>query len=130
MVKPRTGIHFGRFAAAVAALIVAACTVQGPPEESVGTTRQALWTNGGFESSAVGAQPAGWTISTNLDPGITIQTPQTLAGLNLGAGGVNLSSVVGGAPNSQSDPDAPLVTYPKYGNRTLRLNCLSAGAAT
>jgi uncharacterized repeat protein (TIGR01451 family) len=124
MVKSSTGIRLSRFAASIATMAAVACATQGT-SENVRSTRQALWTNGGFESNNVGDQPTGWTITTNLDPGITVQTPQTLVGLNLAAGGVLESSVVGGAQNSQTDPDVTLVTYPKYGMRSLRLNYLS-----
>ncbi len=127
MVKSRMGIRLGRFAAGVATMAAVACAVQGPSEKT-GTTRQALWTNGGFESNNVGDQPTGWTVTSSINDGITVATPETLADLALTPGGVNESSVVGGAQNSQSDPDAPLVTYPKYGTRTLRLNYLNTGS--
>ena len=125
MVKLRTGIRLGRFAAALAILAAVACVSEGPAER-VGSTRQAVWTNGGFESNDAGEQPTGWTVTTNLNKGITVATPETLADLALAAGGVNETSVVGGVQNSQSDPDVPAVTYPKYGTRTLRVNYLNA----
>ena len=66
--------------------------------------RSAVFANGGFETGAAGAAPpAPWTVQTFLNPGITVQTPQTYAGLNLAAGGVAHTVIlrVGAGPGSQ-----------------------------
>lgn len=75
--------------------------------DSVGVVRSAAFINGDFESNAIGVNPTGWTISTFSNPGITDNRPaaQTLASLNLAAGGYSASHIVGGATESQSDPD-------------------------
>src|SRR5258708_15500567 len=90
------GTMFSRGARAasgvVAALLVvesfSACETGAPPIEGTERTASALWTNGDFETGAANmAPPAPWVVATFLNPGITVQSPQTLAGLNLGAGG-------------------------------------------
>jgi uncharacterized repeat protein (TIGR01451 family) len=107
----------------------------GKPDPATATTEQAVWTNGDFESDAIGTSPpAGWTLTTNLNNGITDTRPsaQTLASLNLVAGGTSFTAVVGGATaESQTDPDlllAGTLRYPKYGTRATRIN--STGVAT
>lgn len=91
-------------------------------------TEQPVWTNGDFESDPVGTSPpTGWTLDTYLDPGITDLRPgaQTLASLNLSAGGAAGTEVIGGSPETQIDPDiggSGTLRYPKYGNRAVRVN--------
>ena len=92
-----------------------------------GTSDQAVFTNPDFETDPTGAAPAGWTVQANLNPAITDTrpSPQTLASLNLGTGGVAMTTVVGGAPESQTDPDigaSNTFRYPKYGNHAARVN--------
>jgi len=73
---------------------------------------RAVFVNGGFESGIANASPpVPWTITTysNLT-GITLQTPQTLAGLNLAAGGVVASTVTLNAVSPLSQPDSDLGT--------------------
>lgn len=88
---------------------------------------QAVFTNPDFESDPTGATPSGWTIQANLNPAITDTrpNPQTLASLNLAAGGVLMTTVVGGALESQTDPDLGTngaFRYPKYGTRAALVN--------
>jgi Domain of unknown function DUF11/Bacterial Ig-like domain (group 1) len=101
--------------------------------------RIAAFVNGDFEATAIGAVPASWTVQNFLDNptnGITDTTPnpQTLASLNLTAGGFAATLVVGGpTPESMSDPDlgtAASLRYPKYGMRAALVNLgpMSSGA--
>ena len=97
--------------------------------------RSAVFTNGDFESDAIGGVPSGWTVTTFLDPtntGITDTrpSPQTLASLNLATGGTAETRVVGGTPaESVADPDlgtGATLRYPKYGVRAALVNYISA----
>lgn len=113
------------------ALVLAACS--GNPAPATSSSTQSVWTNGDFESDAIGtAPPTGWTRNTYLNPGITDTRPsaQTLASLNLGAGGVALTTVIGGATESQIDPDigaSGSLRYPKYGQRAAVVNNTNSG---
>jgi uncharacterized repeat protein (TIGR01451 family) len=89
--------------------------------------RSAVFTNGDFESDAIGANPTGWTISAFINPEITDRRPlpQTLNSLNLAAGGYLATHVVGGAAESQVDPDLGArasLRFPKYGTRAAVVN--------
>lgn len=117
------------------ALSIGACSSDASTpasSEPTGSTQQPLWVNGDFEDSPGGAMsPVGWTVSTNLNPGITDTRPgaQTVASLNLAAGGAPMTYVLAGAPESQVDPDvgtAGTLRFPKYGQRAIRLNYTSA----
>ncbi len=118
----------------VAALAAAAtaCGSDDPPP--LGTDEQEVWVNGDFEADSIGTTPpSGWSIQANLNPGITDTrpSPQTLASLNLQTGGTLMTSVVGGAPESQLDPDigtSGTLRFPKYGQRAARVNYGSASA--
>ncbi len=99
------------------------------------TVAQPIWVNGGFENDAIGTTPpSGWTLTTNLNStGLTDTrpNPQTLASLNLTAGGILMTAVVGGPTETMVDPDLLLLgtmRYPKYGVRAARVN--ATGAAT
>ena len=113
--------------------VLSACAGSSEPIET-GSTSQAVWTNGDFEGDPIGTSPpTGWTLTTYLNPGITDARPgpQTLASLNLGAGGVATTQVVGGAAESQTDPDVGAtgtLRYPKYGSRAAVVNTGTAGA--
>jgi uncharacterized repeat protein (TIGR01451 family) len=66
-------------------------------------------------------------VTTYLDPGVTIQTPQTLAGLNLAAGGNPLTTTLYSAAGPESQPDSYLgagasLRWPKYGNEVALVN--------
>src|SRR5579871_115861 len=92
----------------------------------------AVFTNGTFESGAAGSVPPGWTVRSFLNTvGVTVQTPQTLAGLNLSSGGVVstflLNSPVG--PLSESDPylgSAASLRWPRYGHQAVIVNAGSS----
>lgn len=113
---------------ALLAWALAACANDRSAPPKVEATKQAVWSNGDFESDGIGTSPpTGWTLNTYLNPGITDTRPsvQTLASLNLAAGGAAASSVVGGSPESQIDPDigaGGTLRYPKYGQRAAIIN--------
>ena len=112
----------------LSALVVVAATGCSPGGgDPVQTVQAAVFVNGSFESDAIGATPSSWTVSTYQNDGITDTRPaaQTLASLNLQAGGYAATFVVGGAAESQTDPDlgaGASFRYPKYGSRALRIN--------
>jgi uncharacterized repeat protein (TIGR01451 family) len=134
MVRCRFGVRSSPSSrlTAIIALAAVSCTNQDatPQRPSVVAQSQPLWTNGGFESDAVGAVPSSWTVTPNLsvnNVGVTLQTPQTLAGLNLQPGGTAAVRVVGGAvTEGQTDANAP-VAYPKFGQRTAVVNYVPPG---
>src|ERR1700733_3379536 len=105
-------------------LATAACS----SNDETSSTTQGVWSNGDFESDPIGtAPPTGWTVTTNLNEGITdtLPSPQTLASLDLMPGGIAVTAVVGGATESQTDPDLGTngtIRFPKYGLRAVRLN--------
>ena len=109
----------------LAALALYAGACAEPPqevEEAVASTTAPLWVNGDFESSAIGASPAGWTITNHRNFGITNLRPgaQTFASLNLQTGGVLNTVVMGGAAESQVEPAlgaGASLRLPRYGVR-------------
>lgn len=118
---------------------LAGCTPSGSADSSqlgaptpVANTRQAVWVNGDFEDSNVGTVPGGWTLTNYLNKqggvdGSLLAPPDTFAKLRLGSAGVGTSvtSVIGGAPESQTDPSlgtAGSLRLPKYGQRAVRVN--------
>ncbi|MEZ4363474.1 MAG: Ig-like domain-containing protein [Kofleriaceae bacterium] len=116
-------------------LAVAACGGGGDPDQP-SVVEQAVWSNGDFESDPIGTTPpTGWTLTSNLHPGITDTrpSPQTFSSLNLAAGGTLMTAVVGGAPESQLDLDLltnGVLRFPKYGQRATRVNSNAANAGT
>lgn len=115
----------------IAVLALVSCGRPAQPQDSdedeEGTREQAVFTNPDFETDPIGNAPGGWTIQANLNPAFTDTRPntETLPDLNLATGGVLLTSVVGGAPESQTDPDLGTngtFRFPKYGNRAARVN--------
>jgi len=114
----RTGLAF--------TLLLGACTPgAGPADEPLGTTQEAVFVNGGFETGAAGVAPPSWTVQTYLNPtaGITVQTPQTRAGLNLQAGGDALTTQL----NATNQPDPQLgagasLRYCRYGAQCAVVN--------
>ncbi|HEX3853662.1 MAG TPA: hypothetical protein VHW01_22005 [Polyangiaceae bacterium] len=93
-------------------------------QERVDETTGAVVSNGSFETSTAGMAPqAPWTIQTFLNKGITVQTPQTRAGLNLRAGGKALTTVLKGV--NQPDPDLGVgasLRWPRYGTQCALVN--------
>jgi uncharacterized repeat protein (TIGR01451 family) len=107
---------------------IAGCSSAAPPDERVGQVSSAIFTNGGFETGvATMAPPAPWAVQTSLNPAITVQTPQTLGGLDLAVGGVAKTIIVSsaGGPGTQADPDlgaAASLRWPRYGNQSALVN--------
>ncbi|CAN5138720.1 hypothetical protein BH09MYX1_BH09MYX1_05330 [soil metagenome] len=115
--------------AAVAAIGIATalgmggCSSKSAPTEETAAARQPVWVNGSFEDGGVGVLPPGWTATSNLNPGVTIQDPQTFAGLNLAAGGdVAVTAVGAGLPETFADPDVAEVKFPRYGQNAAVVN--------
>lgn len=102
------------------------------PGAPIDSARQPVWVNGDFEDTAPGQVPNGWTLTTYRNDlggvtGTAVAPPTTFAGLNLNTagGGIAVSAVIGGAPESQTDPslgDAGTLRLPKYGQRAMRVN--------
>ncbi len=109
-----------------AGLVLVACATDatsGAPE-TTGRSSSAVWVNGGFETGAAGAAPpAPWAVQTFVNRGITVQTPQTFAGLDLVAGGRPLTTEI--AATNQPDPDLGVLAslrVCRYGNQCARVN--------
>jgi uncharacterized repeat protein (TIGR01451 family) len=113
-------------------LVLTAAACGNPPADPpvpTSSTAQPVWANGDFEGDAIDTMPpTGWTVTANLNPGVTDTRPgvQTLASLNLASGGSQGTVVVGGSsPESQTDPDvgaSGTLRYPKYGTRAVAVN--------
>ena len=102
-------------------LTLAACSSGSP--ERVLQVESAVVTNGSFETGAAGAAPPSWTVTSFVNNGITVQTPQTRPGLNLVAGGKALTTEINGV--NQPDPDLGLgasLRWPRYGAQCARVN--------
>jgi hypothetical protein len=110
-----------------------ACSARQP---DVGSWQEAVWVDGDFESGTAGqAPPSPWGVTAELNPraGITLQTPQTLAGLNLTptiaghAAPQSLTFTLASAGGPLSQPDALLgnagaLRWPRYGNQCALVN--------
>ena len=111
-----------------AAVSIAACNSEGPPRgELTASTSSAVFTNGGFETGTGGQPPpAPWTVNSFINDGITVQTPQTIAGLDLQNGGVAntvILSAGGAGPGSQNDQAiGSLLKWPRYGQNCALVN--------
>ncbi len=107
-----------------------ACSVDAPPPENLGTGQSAVFVNGGFEAGAANAPPPSWTVNTFIDPqdvGVTIQSPQTRAGLNLAVGGIPLTLTLNapGGPLTQADNNlgnGASLRWPRFGNKAALVN--------
>jgi hypothetical protein len=107
-------------------LLLGACTPGGgPADEPLGSAQEAVFVNGGFETGAAGVAPQSWTVQTYLNPsaGITVQAPQTRAGLNLQPGGDALTTQL----NASNQPDPQLgagasLRYCRYGAQCAVVN--------
>ncbi|MEI9937923.1 MAG: hypothetical protein WDO69_11960 [Pseudomonadota bacterium] len=92
-----------RLGLAFSFLLFGACTPgSGPADEPVGNAHEAVFTNGGFEIGGT-AITAPWTVQTYINNGITVQTPQTRAGLKLQLGGDAVTTQLNAS--NQPDPD-------------------------
>ncbi|HMI92025.1 MAG TPA: hypothetical protein VK509_11705, partial [Polyangiales bacterium] len=112
-------------------LAIFACS-SPPAAESpqVAQVRQAVWVNGDFEASAIGSTPpTGWSVTNYTNntgvTGSSTAAPASFTALNLTAGGKTETFVVGGAAETQVDPDlgsGQPFRFPKYGTRGVRVN--------
>jgi uncharacterized repeat protein (TIGR01451 family) len=108
--------------------VIAGCSSAAAPDERVGQVSSAIFTNGGFETGvATLAPPPPWAVQSSLNPAITVQTPQTLGGLDLAVGGVAKTIIVSsaGGPGTQADIDlgaAASLRWPRYGNQSALVN--------
>lgn len=75
--------------------------------------------NGGFEIGVAGSPPPGWTVKTYLNPGVTLQSPQTRAGLNLAPGGTASTTLQGAGGDSKVGTNAML---PFAGGQSVNIN--------
>jgi uncharacterized repeat protein (TIGR01451 family)/MYXO-CTERM domain-containing protein len=128
----RASTQFG-LVAALGVLAFAACDSTPPTAaEKTGSVSSAVFTNGDFEVGAANAPPPSWPVTNYLNPGITVQNPQTLAGLNLAttigghAAPIALTQIQNAAlPMSQ--PDALIgagasLRWPRFGNQCVIVN--------
>ncbi|HET7542588.1 MAG TPA: hypothetical protein VFK05_22110 [Polyangiaceae bacterium] len=101
-----------------------ACTPSaGSSDEPLESTQAPVFVNGGFETGGAGSVPSSWTVQPYLNKGITVQTPQTRAGLKLQTGGTALTTQWSGT--NQSDPDlgpAASLRYCRYGAQCAVVN--------
>jgi uncharacterized repeat protein (TIGR01451 family) len=113
-------------------LVLSACTPPNAdpgPTERVGGARSRVFVNGDFEAGIANTPPLSWIVTSFLDPGVTPAVPQTLAGLNLGVGGLPLTFTLlapGGA-GSQIDPSlgaGASLRWPRYGSKVAIVNQL------
>jgi hypothetical protein len=114
-----------------ASLVLVAC---GPSAPDVGVWRGAVWVNGGFETGTAGqAPPSPWGVTPLFNPGITLQNPQTFAGLNLQTSITGkpaprpLTFIQASAGGPMSQPDALMgagatLRWPRYGNQCALVN--------
>ncbi|HEX7601599.1 MAG TPA: hypothetical protein VF316_08340, partial [Polyangiaceae bacterium] len=117
-----------RLGALVLLTLLLACSNAPAPgqHEHVGEAQSAVFVNGGFELGAANMPPQSWTVQPYLNPnpgGVTIQTPQTRAGLNLAKGGKPLTTTITGV--NQPDPNlgaAASLRWCRYGNQCARVN--------
>lgn len=108
------------------------CEPGAKAPSTVETSARAVFNNGNFESGGTGqpsviTTPTGWTQTTYLNPGVTMQTPQTREGLNLQSGGAQQTALLYSAAGAESQPDSALgssasLRWPKYGNYVSELN--------
>ena len=94
-------------------------------------THTRVFTNGNFETPAnapPGTVPAApWAVHPFVNHDITVQTPQTLASLDLAAGGTSKTFILhaAGGPGSQVDPNlgaGASLRWPRYGNQCAIVN--------
>jgi hypothetical protein len=108
------------FSRAVLLAMAGACSSGPTPRE----TRPYVFTNGGFEMGAPNAAPQAWTVTDNLNAnGVIVESPETLVGLQLAAGGKSLTTTI--AAVNQPDPDlgaGASLRVCRYGNQCARVN--------
>lgn len=104
-------------------LVLGACTPGMGTDEPLGSAQESVFVNGGFETGTAGNAPPSWTLQTFINNGITVQTPQTRAGLNLANGGDALTTILN-ATNTQ-DPNlgaTASLRYCRYGSQCAVVN--------
>jgi hypothetical protein len=84
------------------------------------TPASAIFVNGGFEAGNFGS----WNKTIGSNPGLTGAPPFTGTNIVIGAGGQDLTAVVGAG----SDPRAPHLVLPRAGAFTARVNDFNGGA--
>lgn len=121
----------GGVLSAAAVALAGACSSTAPP--SLEETHIRTFTNGGFETGAAGATPPSWPVTPYLNNGITVQTPETLAGLDLvtmiagHSAPKDLTTILVSATGPLTQPDADLgpaasLRWPRYGNQCALVN--------
>jgi uncharacterized repeat protein (TIGR01451 family) len=126
--RQSAGLAVGAIGCISGAAFLAACSSTPPSGEKVGQVSSAVFTNGGFEMGAAAMPPgAPWAVQTSLNPAITVQTPQTLAGLNLAAGGLAKTILLASAAGQDSQVDTDLgaaasLRWPRYGAQSALVN--------
>jgi uncharacterized repeat protein (TIGR01451 family) len=96
----------------------------------IGQATSAQFGNGGFEIGQSGLPPSlPWVVGTYMNPfdGVTLESPQTEAGLNLTQNGTELTCITNAPGGPYSEPDADLGTggsilWPRYGNQCVLIN--------
>jgi uncharacterized repeat protein (TIGR01451 family)/MYXO-CTERM domain-containing protein len=115
------------------ALLLAACSPEAPPKEQahehVHEAPSPVFLNGDFEGGNAGQPPPSWIVTPFRNPisGVTIQNPQTRAGLNLAAGGNAITNTFEAPGGPESQPDTALgagasLRWPKFGNKVVIVN--------
>ena len=130
------------WAIGLAGALLAACAPSAPPPEEhaghdhaekTGEAASAAFVNGDFEAGTHNQPPPSWTVTPYFNPnaGVTIQTPQTRAGLGLATTGNPVPAartftlVAAGGPESQTDPTLGTnasLRWPKFGNAVTVVN--------
>lgn len=128
--KPITAL--GVFSLVAGAACTSSSAPPSPAAEQVGKVSSALFTNGDFESGTNNQAPPSWTVTRyyNPDNGVSIQTPQTRAGLNLATTGnpaptSQTFTLVAAGPETQTDADlgsTASLRWPKFGNAVAVVN--------
>jgi len=106
-------------------LLFAGCAPgTGPQDEPVSSASQAVFVNGDFETGTAGNPPPSWTVTPYRNGGITVQTPQTRAGLALQTNQGDALTTILNASN-QPDPDlgaGASLRYCRYGAKCAVVN--------
>jgi hypothetical protein len=123
-------MRFSRSFIVASLWLLAGCSREEAAPPARASTHSALITNGDFETGAPGQAPsAPWVVSSYLNAsGVTIQTPQTLAGLNLAAGGSSTTTIVAATSAVPVNlTSGASLRVCRYGTQCAHLN---AGAST
>lgn len=114
--------------------VLSGCSSHAPqPTAAEGARAEPLIiTNPSFEDDAVNtAPPSGWTVNAYLNRRVVLQDPETREGLALdSSAGLLGTRSVGGAMETQHDPDINAVVYPRFGVRAAVINYAPAANPT